>query len=108
VLLVKHSMSGPDLLDAKRYLEAMDALHGVSSNIEMTPDRTVHSAVWSLAVVSVWPDLREATRQGSLTTRQEFIGGDMCDLGAVLWTLCWRHDVALGKVRWRQATLPSA
>lgn len=106
--MVKSTRNQPDLLDAKRYLQASDALHGVSSVVKLIPDMTVNSDVWLLDITSVWPDLRETLGQAYLTTQVQFAGGDMSALGVALWTLCWRHDVALGKVRWKQLTLPSA
>lgn len=106
VTLAGHTKNGPDLTDAMAYLSASDTLHGVSTRLQIRKPDGPTAAVCFLEAVSVWPDLQEATRQGTLTTQHECKSGDMSDFGAALWTLCWRHDVALGKARWKQTTLP--
>jgi len=104
--LGKRSKNGPDLLDVMEYWKAMDVLHAVSTQLRIVRSDGPEHAVCCLEAVSVWPDLRASTLQGSLITAQLLKSGDMSEVGAALWTLCWRHDVALGKVRWKQQTLP--
>lgn len=104
----KSTKNSPDLLDVKTYVQAMDTLHGTSSTFRLTPDMTVNSVVWLVGITSVWPDLRATLGQESLTTVEEYRDGDLSGLGAALYRLCWRQDVALGKIRWKQSTLPMA
>jgi len=99
------STTGPDGIDVKGYVLAIEALHGVTTEVVLEPHPEPLNAVWYVMIKSTWRSAGVFAKPMVVISRYEYNGGDWSGLASALYAWLNAHEVALQKRRWGQTSL---